>query len=442
MRKRIEGGGNIEGEPEIRVYVLGLDEKPDWWPEGIDFRTEGRPAKRGDIVVLVPFELKDGGLEIKRKAIEKFKKWCKSYETKKGLSPKTLVIIPEEADVSEAMKILSANKVDYDEIITIKEIEKLKEFLGCSWRLEAGLHFDEFLEFLRSQIENYLNERNILSGFLDKYIVNIIQRLGAAIIPPIFQELFNKYVEERAKSLAQVIEESIEQFFDLSKEEPKGLNDLIRAVLKSPRSIFIISHEHRYYISLILKNREAINHLVKEVKEFKEVREDIKAKLKELLLMFIGEFIFKMLIVFHMGRSFYEKEFNISDIELFHDFFKKIVKSKEAGIDLKKFSLHLEECNNCRNGLYKALEDYYVFETETSPLRFCTLDPFRLAVYAYSKMSGGQSELKDWELNHLKTCPFCHSEYKAFLLYFERIGMEEFSRRAKQRGKELPFSLD
>jgi len=35
MRKRIEGGGNIEREPEIRVYVSGLDERPDWWPEGI-----------------------------------------------------------------------------------------------------------------------------------------------------------------------------------------------------------------------------------------------------------------------------------------------------------------------------------------------------------------------------------------------------------------------
>ncbi len=32
MSKRIEGGGNIEGEPEVRVYVLGLDERPDWWP--------------------------------------------------------------------------------------------------------------------------------------------------------------------------------------------------------------------------------------------------------------------------------------------------------------------------------------------------------------------------------------------------------------------------
>jgi hypothetical protein len=37
MSKRIEGGGNIEGKPEIRVYVLGLDERPDWWPEGIDY---------------------------------------------------------------------------------------------------------------------------------------------------------------------------------------------------------------------------------------------------------------------------------------------------------------------------------------------------------------------------------------------------------------------
>jgi len=437
MRKRIEGGGNIEGEPEIRVYVLGLDERPDWWPEGIDFRTESRPTRRGDIVVLVPFELEDGGLEIKRKAIEKFKKWCKSYETKKGLSPKTLVIIPEEADVSEAMKILSANKVDYDEIITIKEIEKLKKFLGCSWRLEVGLHFDEFLEFLKSQIENYLNERNILSGFLDKHIVNIIQRLGETIIPPTFKSLFKKYIEE-SKSLTEIIKESIEQFFDISKEEPEGLSDLIKAVLKSPRSIFIISHEHRYYISLILNNREAINYLNLS----KEVKEDIKAELKELLLMFIGEFIFKMLIVFHMGRFFSEEKFKILDIELFHDFFKEIVKSKSSGRNLKNFSLHLEECENCRNGLYEALEDYYVFETETSPLRFCTLDPFRLAVYAYSKMSGGQFELKDRELNHLKTCPFCHSEYKAFLLYFERIGMEEFLRRAKQRGKEMPFSLD
>jgi hypothetical protein len=35
MSKRIEGGRNIEREPEIRVYVSGLDERPDWWLEGI-----------------------------------------------------------------------------------------------------------------------------------------------------------------------------------------------------------------------------------------------------------------------------------------------------------------------------------------------------------------------------------------------------------------------
>jgi hypothetical protein len=324
MRKRIEGGGNIEGEPEVRVYVAGLNEKPDWWPEGIDFRTEGKPTGSGDIVVLVPFELKEGRLEIKTKAIEEFKNWCESYETKKGLSPKTLVVIPPEANVREASQILSKEKIDYDEIITTKEKKKIKELLGCSWRLEVGLRFEEFLELLRSQIENYLNKRNILSGFLGTHIVNIIQTLGATIIPPIFQELFNKYLEGK-KNLIEIIEESINQFFDLSKEEPKGLKDLISAALELSKSMLVVPYEHRDTINSILNNREIINHLSKEDKE------NIKTKLKELLLTFIGDFLFKMLIAFHVGRYLVEEKFNIAGIELFHDFFKEIVeRSKKS----------------------------------------------------------------------------------------------------------------
>jgi hypothetical protein len=67
-------------------------------------------------------------------------------------------------------------------------------------------------------------------------------------------------------------------------------------------------------------------------------------------------------------------------------------------------------------------------------------------MYARSQIIGKPLKLEPEEKDHLKICPFCHFDYNSFLLYLEERGIEkffeEFLRRAEQRGKELPFSLD